>query len=264
MLSAIAAGLLGLLIGSFLNVCIHRLPRDLSVVRPRSFCPRCGATIRWYDNIPLLSYLLLKGRCRNCGERIPLRYPAVELAAAALFIGAVLRFPSAPHAVRTMILSALLLGLIVTDLETRILPDEFTIGGALAGLLLAPLVPIEGSLILLFAPLRWGARWLSLGEALLGALLTPGLLYVTAAVYEKVRRREGMGLGDVKMAAMLGAFLGLYGALLALLLGSLAGSIVGLVYIKATGRKISEYELPFGTFLGAAALAIAFLRPTLA
>lgn len=262
MLELIATAIAGLLVGSFLNVCIYRLPRDLSIVRPRSFCPGCGATISWRDNIPLVSFLLLRGRCRACGARIGWRYPAVELATAALFVAAALRFTPAIQSVKFMVFSALLVGLIATDLESRILPDEMTLGGALLGLALAPLAPMQAFLILLVAPLRWGARWLSLGESLIGALLTAGLLFVMAALYEKVRRREGMGLGDVKMAAMLGAFLGLYGALQALLIGSLLGSIVGLVYIKVTGKKASEYELPFGSFLGAGGLAVAFLDLT--
>ncbi|MCS7316070.1 MAG: prepilin peptidase [Bryobacterales bacterium] len=261
MLEVIAASVAGLLVGSFLNVCIYRLPRDLSVVQPRSFCPCCGAAIAWRDNIPLLSFLLLGGRCRACGARIPWRYPAVELATAALFVAAALAFAPFLEAIKFMIFSALTVGLIVTDLESRILPDEFTLGGAVLGVALAPLAPMQAFLILLFAPLQWGARWLSLGEAVLGALIAPGLLFAMAALYEKVRKREGMGLGDVKMAAMLGAFLGLQGALLALLIGSLLGSVVGLLYIKARHKKVSEYELPFGSFLGAGGLAVAFFSP---
>lgn len=260
MLELIAAAAVGLLVGSFLNVCIYRLPQDLSIVRPRSFCPHCRANIRWRDNIPVLSYLLLKGRCRTCGARIGWRYPAIELSTAVVFVVAALLFAPALKAVKFMIFSALLVGLIATDLEFRILPDEFTLGGAVVGLALAAAAPMPAFLILLAAPSGWGERWLSLGEALLGALLTAGLLWVTAALYQKVRRREGMGLGDVKMGALLGAFLGLYGAMLALLIGSLLGSVLGLIYIKATGRKASEYELPFGSFLGAGALAVVFFQ----
>jgi len=258
-LLALLAALAGLLAGSFLNVCIYRLPRDLSVVRPRSFCPHCQATLAWYDNIPLASYLLLRGRCRGCGAAIGLRYPAVELLTAGLFAAAVLRAGLSLEGLRLALLAALLVGLIFTDLEARILPDEFTLGGIAAALALALLAPMDPLLVLLLAPRQWDPRWLSLGEALLGVLVTGSLLWVMGTLYEKVRRREGMGLGDVKMAAMLGAFLGLYGAMLALLLGSLAGSLLGLIYIKAAGKKASEYQLPFGSFLGVGALAVAFL-----
>ncbi len=260
MLLGLLAALAGLLAGSFLNVCIYRLPRDLSIVRPRSFCPHCQATLAWYDNIPLLSYLLLRGRCRSCGAAVPLRYPAVELLTAALFAAAVFKTGLSLETLRLALLAALLVGLIFTDLEARILPDEFTLGGTAAGLALALLAPMDPLLVLLLAPRQWGARWLSLGEALLGLVVTGGLLWVLGALYEKVRRREGMGLGDVKMAAMLGAFLGLYGAMLALLVGSLAGSLLGLIYVKAAGKKASEYQLPFGSFLGVGALAAAYLN----
>jgi leader peptidase (prepilin peptidase)/N-methyltransferase len=256
----LVAVLAGLLVGSFLNVCIYRLPRDLSVIRPRSFCPACGKPIAWYDNIPLLSYLLLKGRCRACGARIPLRYPLVELLTAALFVLAVVIFGPTLKAVKLMLLAAATIGLIFSDLEERILPDELTLGGAAAGLIMAALTPMDSMLVLFVAPLRCGARWLSVGEAVLGAVVTAGLLFFMGALYEKVRKREGMGLGDVKMAAMLGAFLGLWGALQALLIGSLLGSMLGLVYIKATGKKASEYALPFGSFLGVGALAVAYLK----
>jgi leader peptidase (prepilin peptidase)/N-methyltransferase len=252
--------LAGLVVGSFLNVCIYRLPRDLSVVRPRSFCPACENPIAWFDNIPLLSYVLLGGRCRACGARIPLRYPLVELATAALFVLALMVAGPTLRAVKLMVFSAAIVGLIFSDLEERILPDEFTLGGLATGLLMAALAPMQAMLILVFAPRRWGDRWLSLGEAALGAVVTAGLLFLMGALYEKVRKREGMGLGDVKMAAMLGAFLGLWGALQALLIGSLLGSMAGLAYIKATRKKASEYALPFGSFLGVGALVVAFLE----
>jgi len=259
MLIAMAVLVMGLLVGSFLNVCIYRLPRDLSVVRPRSFCPKCGTTIRWYDNIPVLSYLLLKGRCRHCGKRIDFRYPAVEALTAALFVVAFLHLGLSLQTLRLWALAALLLALIFTDLETRILPDELTLGGAMGGLALAVLAPLKPFWILLVAPEGWPARVLSLGEAALGATVTAGLLWLMGAIYRKVRKREGMGLGDVKMAAMLGAFFGLYEAMLALLIGSLLGSVTGLAFITATGKKASEYELPFGSFLGAGGLAVGFL-----
>lgn len=253
------AGLVGLVLGSFLNVCIYRLPRDLSVVRPRSYCPQCGHPLAWRDNLPLLSFLLLGGRCRYCGKPIPLRYPLVEAATAALLVGAVVKFGLSPEGIRLGLFSVLLVGLIVSDLESRILPDELTLGGAAAGLALAWAAPMKPTLALLFTPYGWGPRGQSLAEASLGVVVASGVLWVMGALYRRFRHREGMGFGDVKMAAMLGSFLGLYGAMLALLGGSLSGSVVGLIYIKATGRKASEYELPFGSFLGIGALATAFL-----
>lgn len=259
MLTAVLAALAGLLAGSFLNVCIHRLPRDISIVRPRSFCPSCRKPIAWYDNIPLLSYVILRGRCRSCGAAIPPRYPLVELATAALLAAAAVKLGASLEFVRLAVLSFLLVGLIFSDLEERILPDEFTLGGMAAGLLLAYAAPLQPLLSLLVAPQAWGPRWRSVSEALLGIIVTAGVLWAVSLLYEKVRRREGMGFGDVKMAGMLGAFFGLYGAMVALLAGSLLGSVVGLIYIKATGKRASEYQLPFGSFLGVAALAVAFL-----
>ncbi len=255
----VAAVLVGLLAGSFLNVCIYRLPRDLSVVRPRSFCPECRQPVAWYDNIPLLSYLILRGRCRACGAAISWRYPAVEALTAALLAAAAIKCGPTAEAGRLALFAVLLVGLIFTDLESRILPDEFTLGGAAAGLLLAYAIPMEPLLALLVVPHAWGPRWISVGEALLGLLVTAGLLWGMGALYQKVRKREGMGFGDVKMAAMIGAFLGLYGAMLALLTASLLGGVIGLIYIKLTHKKASEYELPFGSFLGLGALAVAYL-----
>jgi len=259
----VLALLLGLLAGSFLNVCIHRLPRDLSVVRPRSYCPACEAPIAWYDNIPLLSYALLLGKCRRCGTRIPVRYPLVELATAAVFVFSVARLGVSLPALKWSLFGALMIGLLFSDLEQRILPDEFTLGGALAGLLLALWTPMPYGFVQFFVQVfaagAWPARWISLGEAVLGAAVGSGLLWVVGRLYLAVRHREGLGLGDVKMLAAVGAFLGLQGALQTLVLGSIAGSIVGLIYIKATRKSMATYELPFGTFLALAALAVGML-----
>jgi len=259
MLEAALAALLGLLIGSFLNVCIYRLPRDLSVVRPRSFCPACNQTVAWYDNVPLLSYAVLGGRCRHCGKAIPARYPMVELLTAALFFSIVLSFGAGLAALKLCIFSALLIGLIFSDLEARTLPDEFTLGGAVAGIALAAAVPFDAGTVFLLIPWEWGRTGRSVAEALLGATVSSGVLWVVGTLYEKVRHREGLGLGDVKMVAMVGAFLGLYGALLTVVVGSLLGSVLGLLYIVIARKKASTYELPFGTFLGVAALGIALL-----
>jgi leader peptidase (prepilin peptidase)/N-methyltransferase len=259
-LEAGLAFLFGLLIGSFLNVCIYRWPRDLSVVRPRSHCPACEKTIAWYDNVPLLSYALLRGRCRHCGARISPRYPLVELLTGALFFYLVWTTGLTPATAKWCIFAAMLVALVFTDLEERILPDEFTLGGTLAGLVLAVFVPLpdmaaQGLLWLLGGDLH--GRWLGLFNAAVGAGLPALVLWGGGWVYHLVRHKEGLGFGDVKLVAMIGSFLGLEGALLALVLGSIAGSVLGLAYIKAAGKDIATYELPFGSFLSASALVLA-------
>jgi leader peptidase (prepilin peptidase)/N-methyltransferase len=233
------------------------LPRDLSVVRPRSFCPGCEKTIAWYDNIPVVSYILLRGRCRHCSERIPLRYPLVELATALAFTVCVAAFGLSLPALKYSLFSAILITLIASDLEERILPDEFTLGGILVGLVLAAFVPLGFEFAHLLLPQSFGPRGLSVGEAVLGAAFSSGTIWLVGALYKKVRHREGLGLGDVKMIAMIGAFLGLKGALLTLIVASLFGAIAGLIYILFTGKDASTYELPFGSFLGLAGLAVA-------
>ncbi len=253
------AFLAGLLVGSFLNVCVHRLPRDLSVVRPRSFCPACARTVAWYDNIPLVSFLLLKGCCRYCGARIGWRYPVVELLTALVFLLAVFQHGAGLQAAKLAVFGALLVGLVFADIETRILPDEMTLGGLVAGVVLSAYVPLHAGLLHIFFP-DWGPRILSVAESVLGAGVSSFALWGVGALYFKIRGREGLGFGDVKMVAMIGAFLGLHGALLTIMLGSLAGSVLGLAYILATRKAVSTYELPFGSFLGAAALFIAFWR----
>jgi leader peptidase (prepilin peptidase) / N-methyltransferase len=255
-IETILAFLAGLLIGSFLNVCVYRLPRDLSVVQPRSFCPQCEKTIAWYDNIPLLSYLMLGAKCRYCRARIPLRYPLVELATAAAFAFCAAEFGVSLTALKFAIFSAILITLIASDFEERILPDEFTLGGTAIGLALAPLVPMSMD----FAPfLIPTANWRlqSLTESAIGAGLTSGIIWFVGWLYEKIRHREGLGFGDVKMIAMIGAFLGLKAALLTLIAASLFGSIIGLGYIFLARKDASTYELPFGSFIGLAALVVA-------
>lgn len=259
MLEACLALLFGLLIGSFLNVCIYRLPQDLSVVRPRSYCPSCQKPIAWYDNVPLLSYALLGGRCRHCKAAISARYPVVELLTGALFFVIVWRLGPAWPAAKYCLLSALLVGLSFADLEARILPDEFTLGGAAAGLVLAWFLPVNDDIaqaLLWLSGLRDNPHWISVGEAVLGAAVPGVFLWLGGWLYFKMRHREGLGLGDVKLVAMVGAFLGLHGALLTLIAGSLAGSLIGYAYIRFTHQDPSTYELPFGTFLGAAAIAV--------
>jgi leader peptidase (prepilin peptidase)/N-methyltransferase len=266
MLAAALAFVAGLLIGSFLNVCIYRLPRDLSVVRPsRSFCPACEKTIAWYDNIPLFSYVLLGARCRQCRERISMRYPIVELATGVWFVASVEVLGVTGAAFRLCVLGAILIALVVSDFETQILPDEFTIGGAIVGLVFSLFVPMHPG-VAQFLLYGHGQQAISFGEAVLGAGFFSLMLWLLRWAYEKVRHREGLGLGDVKMVAMIGAFLGMQGVLLTIMVGSIVGSIVGLGFVLIARKSAATWELPFGSFLGVAGLAVAMtlaLRPGL-
>jgi leader peptidase (prepilin peptidase)/N-methyltransferase len=258
MIEALVAALFGLLIGSFLNVCIYRMPRDLSVVKPRSFCPECNQTIAWFDNIPLVSYAMLAGRCRRCGHRISPRYPVVELLTSVVFFCAFWFLGTKLAAVKFAIFGAIMIALVFSDLEERILPDEFTLGGTGLGVIFAAFVPVSGGILLLIF-YSSKQQWLvSICDSVMAAAICSGALWAVRAMYEKVRKREGLGLGDVKMGAMIGAFLGIQGALLTLLVGSLLGVVVGLGYTWFTGKDASTYELPFGSFLGVSALAVGF------
>jgi len=264
LLEAALAFVFGLLIGSFLNVCIYRWPLDLSVVSPRSLCPQCEAPIAWFDNIPLVSYLLLRGRCRGCGKGISYRYPLVELLTAGFFAWIVWQLGVSWGAAKYCILVAMLIALMFTDLEERILPDEFTLGGTLIGLAFSPfiLVPdITAHAVLGLFGFKFPDRGMSVAESLFGVILPAGTLWLGGYLFEKFRGKEGLGLGDVKMMAMVGAFLGVRGALLTLIAGSVAGSLIGMVYIKLTKQDMGSYQLPFGTFLAAAAIFAAMAGP---
>ena len=259
MIETLLAALFGLLIGSFLNVVIHRWPNDLSVVQPRSKCPSCNQLIAWYDNIPVLSYLLLRGRCRDCHARILPRYLLVELLTGAFFAHFVWHFGISLEALRGCLLSAILIALIFTDLESRILPDELTLGGLVVGLMLACVLPVPDTTahaMASMAGLDWNSRALSIAEAVLGALLPSGALWMAGVLYQKLRHVDGLGLGDVKMLAMIGAFLGLRPTLLTLIAGSVLGSVVGLIYLRWTKSDPATYALPLGTFLGIGGLAV--------
>jgi leader peptidase (prepilin peptidase)/N-methyltransferase len=258
LLAAFAAGLI---LGSFLNVCIYRLPRNRSVVRPRSYCPRCRAAIAWYDNVPLVSYALLGGRCRRCHERIPLRYPLVELLAGLLCAAMVWLHGLTPEAAKWSALAMILLALAFTDASPRrLLPDELTLGGIALGLALSIWVPMEQGVLTL---LVWGIlppRWASFVESAGGALLAVMILWPVGWLFERVRGKIGLGLGDVKLVSMVGAFLGIHETLRVLILSSVGGTVVGLLYIKATGKDWRRYPLPFGTFIAAAAILYLLLR----
>ena len=256
-----SALLLGLVIGSFLNVCIVRIPHGESIVRPASHCTGCGRAIRPYDNIPLVSWLVLRGRCRVCKKPISWMYPAVELATALLFFACAAVFGPTLEGVKWALLSALIVVLVATDIRERILPDKVNFTGLIFGVLISGFLrPADGvaawlsSKMFDFPP---PTPVLSVADSLLGALVGGGLLWIVAEGYFRLRGREGMGLGDVKMMAMVGAFEGLEGALLAILIGSLLGSVLGLAFI-AIFRKDSDYELPFGAFLGAGSLIVVF------
>jgi leader peptidase (prepilin peptidase)/N-methyltransferase len=260
LLFASIAAALGLLIGSFLNVCVSRLADDYSVVEPRSQCPRCASLIAWYDNIPLLSFVFLGGRCRRCRFPISLRYPLLELLTAALFFWIVFRLGPGWPAIKWCVFSAIVLELIFSDAETLILPDEFTKGGTVLGLIFAAIVPLP------FGIFSWAAQFsipsaspalLSFLNASLTAALLSGGLWLLGALYQRFRGREGLGFGDVKMVACLGAFLGLEACLLGLMIGSLAGSVLGLFWIRFRRAGAATFELPFGSFLGAGALLAA-------
>ena len=243
----------GLLIGSFLNVCIYRWPRDHSIVWPGSRCTSCGHPIAWYDNVPLASYAVVGGRCRHCLARISWRYPLVEALTAGLFVAAVAVWGLTPAAGKFALFAFLQLGMIFSDFETRLLPDQFTKGGIVLGLALAWLVPLrEGFVRYLLLPDQ--TRLASLLEAGFAAAFTSGALWLTGWVYSRVRKREGLGFGDVKMIAMIGAFQGISVAMLTLLVGCVGGSIIGLLYVWLAKKDMRTYELPFGSFLGAAAL----------
>jgi leader peptidase (prepilin peptidase)/N-methyltransferase len=235
----VVAGLFGLLVGSFLNVCIYRLPRGTSVVFPPSACGSCQRPLRWFENIPVVSWLVLRGRCARCQAPISAQYPIVELVTGGLFAATVAVTPVGPLLVARLLFGAALIVLFAIDLEHQILPNVITLPGIVIGLAFA-----------LIAPPGWPA-------ALIGAAGGGGVLYAIAAGYYYLRHEDGLGMGDVKMLAMIGAFLGWQLMLLTLVLASLAGAAVGVALIVSQ-RGTMKYALPFGTFLAVGA-AIAML-----
>ena len=226
----------GLLIGSFLNVVIHRVPRKESLVSPGSRCPACGYALRWYDNIPVVSYAMLGGRCRRCRAPISLRYPLVELTTAMVFVAHYFVFGWTPLLAVRLLFGASLVALFAIDLEHHLLPDVITLPGILVGLAASAFLPP------------------GVFEALIGMLIGGGSLWLIGEAYYRYSGEEGMGGGDVKMLAMIGAFLGWKLVLVTLVLSSVLGSVLGLsiIAIKRGGMK---YALPFGTFLALGALA---------
>lgn len=237
----ILAALFGLIVGSFLNVVIHRMPLEQSIVKPRSYCPRCKHFIAWHDNIPVLSYLFLLGKCRHCHEAISIRYLAVEVLTGLVSVQAFLYFDRSPlfYFAYFCLLLAPLLALVFIDLKHRIIPDAISLPGILIGV----------AVHYLDAPPGWEMR--TLLDSLIGIAVGGGFLFLVAFAYEKVKKREGLGGGDVKLAAMLGAFFGWQPVLMILLIASVLGSLVGLVVVLV--KKNWQYALPFGPFLAVSA-----------
>jgi leader peptidase (prepilin peptidase)/N-methyltransferase len=247
----------GLVIGSFLNVVILRLPLGESITVPRSRCPKCKSVIRWYDNIPVLSYLLLKGRCRHCKTRISARYPLIEAICGIVSVLLYLKLGLSLEWGIYLGFSAALIALGFIDLDHRILPDPITLNGIWIGILINVLLaqpsPLVSRIFRSAGVEVTNPRVIALVASVLGAIVGGGLLWAVAEAYLRLRGIEGMGFGDVKMMAMVGAFLGAPLALLTIMLGSLLGSIIGLVFIRFT-KKHRDYELPFGTFLSFAGI----------
>ena len=231
-------GLLGLIVGSFLNVCIYRLPRRESVNWPGSHCTACNRPLSWYENVPIVSWLVLRGRCRTCGERISVVYPLVELITGVLFVAGYAIYGWTPMLAVRLAFACAMVVLFAIDLRHHLLPNVITVPGIVIGFLLS-----------LFLPPGWQA-------SLIGLIAGGGVLFVIAEGYYRLRGVEGLGMGDVKMLSMIGAFLGWKLMLVTLILGSFAGSLIG-VGVIALGRGGMKAALPFGTFLAVGALTAA-------
>lgn len=282
---------LGLAFGSFLNVCIYRLPQGLSVVRPRSACPDCKQPIASYDNIPVLSWLLLRGHCRHCRAPISSRYLVVELLTGLLFLACYAHFGLTLSTLKYATLGFLLLGLIFTDAETQLLPDKMTLPGIVLGLFFSTIVPVNdlvseilpGLISLPASAHSW--RWLSLMDSFMGMVVGASFIYGAGAIYLRARGIPGMGFGDVKLMAMVGAFLGTRLTIFTLFTGSIAGSLFGLwtvsvIWMKRMRRRrirlheaprqarrrawdsatiaLRHFPMPFGVFLGGMAMVAFF------
>jgi leader peptidase (prepilin peptidase)/N-methyltransferase len=251
-------GVLGLVFGSFLNVCIARLPKRESIVVPRSHCPRCGHPIRWFDNVPVASYVVLAGRCRDCGARISAIYPAVELLTAGIWIAGFARYGLSPEFIKVTVFSMLALIIVFTDVLERTVPHAVTIFGMATGACFSLLVPMDSR------PLGWilgrlgyfpGATALSVFAGIVGALIGGGLFYVVGEVFYLAsgRQKEYLGFGDVMLMLMVGFYLGPPLTLMTVLLGSLGGTLFALPLTIASSR-FRNYQWPYATFLGIAAI----------
>jgi leader peptidase (prepilin peptidase)/N-methyltransferase len=255
-LALVFVSAIGALIGSFLNVVIHRVPREESIVFPNSRCPSCGTAIRPYDNIPILSFLVLRGRCRNCGTTIARRYPAVEALTALLF-GLVFLHDGLTLALPfDLIFVAALVALVFIDAEHMILPDVITLPGIAFALIVRALVPNVYGLAFLSEGILegWPVWAVSLAGALFGAAIGGGSLWLMGWLWERLRGVEAMGLGDVKMMFMVGAFLGWPLTVLTIFLGVVGGSVVGVSLMLWRRERDMQMLLPFGIFLGIGAI----------
>lgn len=234
--------LVGAAIGSFLNVCLYRWPNEESVIRPRSRCPSCGTPIAWYDNVPVLSWLILRGRCRHCGEGISVQYPAVELAVALVWLGMALWLGPGLAAVRGAVFLTILLGIAIIDGMHRIIPDQFSLGGTALGLGMA----------------AWPGGF-PFTTALIGAGVGYAFMWAIKLGGEAILKKPALGVGDIHMMAMIGAFVGFSGALLTIFLGSALGLLIGVpvAWIQGKLEAMGTY-LPLGTFLAMGA-TIAYL-----
>jgi leader peptidase (prepilin peptidase)/N-methyltransferase len=232
---AILAAVVGVCVGSFLNVCIYRLPRGQSLASPPSRCPHCERPLRWYHNIPIVSWVALRGRCAHCQAPISIQYPVIELVTALVWLLIVWMTPVGWLLASRLVLATALIVLFMIDLEHQLLPNVITLPGIVVGLAFSVVAPPRPA------------------DALLGALLGGGVLYAIAAAYYLLRKEEGMGMGDVKMLAMVGAFLGWRAVLLTLVLSSFGGAVIGVV-MMGLQKGSMRYALPFGTFLAVGAL----------
>jgi leader peptidase (prepilin peptidase)/N-methyltransferase len=287
---ALAVFALGLAFGSFLNVCIYRLPRELSTVTPGSACPNCKHPVRFYDNIPVLSWLILGGRCRDCKAPISPRYLVIELLTAAIFLACYAHFGLSLAMLKYCVFAFLLIGLIFADAETFLLPDKMTLPGIGLGVAFSLFVPVNDLASQLLSgfsvPVSSGVSWhvFSLVDALAGAVVGAAFIYGAGAIYMRFRGVEGMGFGDVKLMAMIGAFLGTKLTIFTIFAASIAGSLFGVwtlfaVWRKRTRRRIAHHEparearsrawtsalialrrhqMPFGVFLGGMAMVALF------
>jgi leader peptidase (prepilin peptidase) / N-methyltransferase len=259
--------ILGLAVGSFLNVCIYRIPRGESIIFPGSHCPQCGKGILAYDNVPLFAYLWLGGKCRFCKNRISIQYPLVELLTGLIFLGCALKWKFTPPTYVNALFLCLVVILIFIDYHHQILPNVITIPGTLVAIILsfsqekefyADAISVNLASILNASNPAVIRPWIG---ALVGALIGGGALFLVAFLYQLVRKRQGLGMGDVKMMAMVGAFLGWPLAFFTIFIGSLAGSILGLLLIVFRGKNM-QTKLAFGTFLGMGSLLAVFVGST--
>ena len=259
----VIAGVFGAIIGSFLNVVIHRVPLEESIVFPNSRCPSCGAVIAFYDNIPVLSYVLLGAKCRKCKEHISFRYPAVELLTAALFVAVAWHDGLSAALPFDLVFASALLALVFIDAEHMILPNVITYPGIVFALIARVAIPLltgtphfDDVPSLAHGALAGMPLWVvSLAGALIGALIGGGSLWLMGWTWEKLRGIEAMGLGDVKMMFMVGAYLGWRLTILTIFVGVLSGSVIGILLMAKQGQRNMQMLLPFGVFLGLGAIA---------